>query len=725
MSSLTPKQIKKRDGRVVEFDPEKISNAIYKAAREVGIKDEKLSADITDRVVLILEKRFNGHTIPTVEQVQDIVEEALIILGQVKIAKAYILYREERKELREAKARILDGAEDELKLTLNATKVLERRYLLKDKTGKVIETPKQMFERVAKAIAKADLKHDPKADIKKTEEEFLEMMTNLEFMPNSPTLMNAGTEMGQLSACFVLPVEDSMEKIFDSLKNTALIHQTGGGTGFSFSRLRPHDDIVKSTGGIASGPISFMRVFDMATEVIKQGGRRRGANMGILRVDHPDILDFIVAKEKNDALNNFNISVGITEKFMDAVEKDEEYELINPRTKEVSRKLNARKIFDMIVTMAWKNGEPGIIFLDRLNKDNPTPAIGEIESTNPCGEQPLLPYESCNLGSINLGRMVSTGNGSVEIDWDKLEKTVYTSVHFLDNVIDESKFPLEKISELVHSNRKIGLGVMGWADMLILLNIPYNSDEAIRLADKVISFIRDKAIAASTALAVKRGTFPNWEKSIYKSKNLKLRNATLLTIAPTGTISVIAGCSSGVEPLFAVSFIRNVMESTELLEVNALFEEEAKESGFYSESLMRRIAKQGHVQNIDEVPKAIRDIYVTAHEVSPEWHIRMQAVFQKHVDNAVSKTVNFSHDATTEDIEKVYMLAWHLGCKGVTVYRDQSREEQVLNIEKVNRVSREEDKSKKEPEVVQELDDTSNMVTVGSEFAGGCVTCTI
>ncbi len=722
-SAMTPTQIRKRDGRVMDFDPKKIGNAIYKAAREVGIQDDRLAGDITERVVMILEKRFNGGIVPTVEQVQDIVEEALIILGQIKIAKAYILYREERKGLREAKAIILDGAEDELKLTLNATKVLERRYLLKDEEGKVIETPKQMFERVAKAIAKADAKYGSAADVKKSEQEFLDMMENLEFMPNSPTLMNAGTEMGQLSACFVLPVEDAMDKIFDALKNTALIHQTGGGTGFSFSRLRPKDDIVKSTGGIASGPISFMRVFDMATEVIKQGGRRRGANMGILRVDHPDIMEFIVAKEKNDTFNNFNISVGITEKFMHAVEKNEDYDIINPRSRQPIRKLNARKVFDLIVTMAWKNGEPGIIFLDRLNKDNPTPELGEIESTNPCGEQPLLPYESCNLGSINLSKMVKVQDGKTEIDWVKFESTIKKAVHFLDNVIDESKFPLEAITELVRGNRKVGLGAMGWADMLILLGISYNSDAAINLADKVMGFIHDKAREASIELARVRGVFPNWGKSIFKEKGLKLRNATLTTIAPTGTISVIADASSGIEPIFAVSYIRNVMDNTELLEVNKYFEEVAKDERFFSDELMRRIARQGHLIGINEVPERIRNIFVTAHEISPEWHIRMQAVFQKHIDNAVSKTVNFSHDASTEDIEKVYMLAWHLGCKGVTVYRDHSRDEQVLNIEKVNR--KKEEVQKREPEVIQELEESQDMIKVGSEYSGGCVTCTI
>lgn len=569
----------------------------------------------------------------------------------------------------------MKGSASSIGLTPNSLKVLEKRYLQKDEEGRPIETPEELFRRVAKTVAAADLTYGKsEAEVMLTEEDFYEMTTSLDFLPNSPTLMNAGRRLGQLSACFVLPIEDSMESIFEAVKHTAIIHKSGGGTGFSFSNLRPGGDIVGSTKGVSSGPVSFMTVFDTATEAVKQGGTRRGANMGILRVDHPDVLNFITAKDHNSRFNNFNISVAITDNFMQAVKENRDYDLINPRTKKVVKSLNAREVFDLIVNHAWKNGEPGIVFIDRINSTNPTPKIGEIESTNPCGEQPLLSYESCNLGSINLARTVKDG----EIDYGKLKKLVWKAVHFLDNVIDVNKYPIQKIADTTRSNRKIGLGVMGWADLLIQMSVPYNSDKAIRLAEEVMGFIQDEGKNASEALAEERGVFPNYPESIYDGR-IRQRNATVTTIAPTGTLSILAGCSSGVEPLFAVSFVRTVMEGTKLLEINPYFEKVAKERGFWSRELMEKIAEKGSLHGFQEIPEDVRAVFLTAHDISPMEHIAMQAAFQKYVDNAVSKTVNFSHSATTKDVEDVYLFAYDLGCKGVTVYRDGSREEQVLS----------------------------------------------
>lgn len=570
-----------------------------------------------------------------------------------------------------------------MKLSDNAVKVLEKRYLAKDENGNLIETPEQMFRRVAKNVAAADADHVDNNELAEIEEKFFQLMAELYFLPNSPTLMNAGRPLGQLSACFVLPIEDSMEGIFDSVKNAALIHKSGGGTGFSFSRLRPKGSSVNSTGGVASGPVSFMKVFNAATEAVKQGGTRRGANMGILRVDHPDILEFITCKQNNDDITNFNISVGVTEAFMESVELGTDYDLIDPKTKIKTGSLNAREVFDMIVEMAWKNGEPGIIFLDRLNRDNVTPEIGEIESTNPCGEQPLLPYEACNLGSVNLSRMVKQNEKGYEIDYEKLKEVVHTSVHFLDNVIDVNKYPLPEIEEMTRGTRKIGLGVMGWADMLLKLGIKYDSEDAVHLAEEVMGFIQKQARAKSKEIAKAKGVFPYYDRSVYKSKKIRIRNATTTTIAPTGTLSIIASVSSGIEPLFAISFIKNVMDNDELVETNPIFEAVSKERGFYSEDLMKQIAKKGGLHDIEEVPQDIRELFVTSHDISPQWHVKMQAAFQKYTDNAVSKTVNLRNDATTDDVREVFITAYKTGCKGVTIYRDGSRDMQVLNIGKV------------------------------------------
>ncbi|MBU0729427.1 MAG: vitamin B12-dependent ribonucleotide reductase [Proteobacteria bacterium] len=575
----------------------------------------------------------------------------------------------------------------------NAITVLERRYLKKDEHGKVVEKPIDMLWRVALTVASADAKHKPDCSIEEQAREFYDMMAVFDFLPNSPTLMNAGRELGQLSACFVLPIEDSMPSIFEAVKQTALIHQSGGGTGFSFSKIRPKNDLVHSTKGISSGPLSFMNVFDCATETIKQGGTRRGANMAMLRVDHPDIMDFIKVKSDLKVLQNFNLSVAITDNFMAAVEADGEYDLINPRNNQVVKRQNALKVFRQIVKQSWISGEPGIVFIDKMNAQNPTPLVGEIESTNPCGEQPLLPHESCNLGSINLANMVSDG----EIDFKRLGSTVKKAVHFLDNVVDINKYPLPEIALKTRQNRKIGLGVMGFADLLLQLNLQYSSAKACRTAEEVMEFIDRTAFEASVELAEQRGSFPNFPDSIYGMKNpdMPVRNATRTTIAPTGTISLLAGCSSGVEPLFAVAFVRRVMDNDELFEVNPIFEKVAKEHNFYSRELLKQIIDNGSIQNLDEIPKKIRKTFETAHDITPDAHINIQAAFQKYTNNAVSKTINFPSSATIEDVENSFLMAYKLNCKGVTIYRDGCRENQVLSTGKTENKTAEIEEKKK------------------------------
>jgi ribonucleoside-diphosphate reductase alpha chain len=696
------KQVRKRDGKLEEFSPQKIISAIEKALEATGSGDKGTAKNLGYEVVKRLEDKFAKKP-PAVEEIQDAVEEVLIQARMYEAAKAYILYRAKRAEVREAKKFL--GVSDELKLSVNAIAVLERRYLLKDEQGRIIETPSQLFRRVAKAIAAVDKMYgeDPKA----SEETFYKMMASLEFMPNTPALMNAGTQLGLLSACYVIPVEDSLEGIFKALHDAAIVQQQAGGTGFSFSRLRPKGDLVKSTKGIASGPVTFNTIFDKMTDVIKQGGKRRGANMGILRVDHPDIIEFITAKADPSMLRNFNVSVAVTGKFMEAVKLDREYELINPRTKQAVKKLRAKDVWDLIITYAWRTGDPGVIFIDEINERNPTSHTGEIESTNPCGEVPLHPYESCNLGSISLSKMLKEVGGLMEIDWEKLKRTVHTSVHLLDNIIDANRYPIIEIEKATKANRRIGLGVMGFADMLCLLGVPYDSEEALKLAEKIMGFIEKEGHKASQEIGKKRGSFPNFKGSMWDRKGYKsMRNATVTTIAPTGTISIISGCSSGIEPLFAVSFVRNVLEGTRLIEVNPVFEKIAKGQRFYSPELMNRIARTGSVEGIKEVPEEIRKVFVTALDIAPEWHVRMQAAFQKYTDNAVSKTINFPEDATAEDVRRAYDLAYRLKCKGITVYRYGSKAEQVLYIGELER--------KKDPE--------KKFTTAEAEFAGGCPT---
>ena len=672
-----PKTRRKENQKTIGRD--RVARAVFAAAESMGISDRKLLEKFTEQVSQRLEV---AHPFPGMEELVPRQTKQPASPSQIRAMVKEILTADEFSP--QARSQVISG----IKLSDNALRVLERRYLTKDGEGRVIETPQELFRRVARHIASAELIYNPKADASLYEEAFYQLMESLEFLPNSPTLMNAGRELGQLSACFVLPIEDSMESIFDAVKYTALIHKSGGGTGFSFSRLRPERDRVGSTGGIASGPVSFMRVFDTTTDVIKQGGMRRGANMAILNVEHPDILKFIEAKGNPEALTNFNLSVAVTDEFMKAVGKGTDYNLVNPRTGEVMDKLNAKEVFDKIVDMAWRTGDPGVVFIDEINRHNPTPKLGKIESTNPCGEQPLLPFESCNLGSINLSKMVADkgsdshhSHGQPYIDYDKLSQTVKLAVRFLDNVIEANQFPLPEIAERTRTTRKIGLGVMGFADMLIQLGIPYDSEQGLVVAEEIAHFISAEADKASIELAQERGVFPAFQESIYDmSDGPRFRNASRTTIAPTGSLSIIANCSSGIEPLFALSYVRHILEGEEFIEVNPYFEEMAKSGGFYSPDLMKQLAEGKRLKDVEEVPEEIKRLFITAHDISPEWHVKMQAAFQKFTDSAVSKTVNFPHEATPEDVAKVYMLAYQEGLKGITIYRDRSRESQVLTV---------------------------------------------
>jgi ribonucleoside-diphosphate reductase alpha chain len=606
-------------------------------------------------------------------------EEELMSEGYNHIAKSYILHRESRSQVRLAKSAL--GMKDDLKLPFNALEVLKRRYLLKDDAGNVTETPSELFRRVAHHVAQAEANYSSGKTVEVVEQRFYELMHRLEFLPNSPTLMNAGTPLGQLSACFVIPVEDSIEGIFAALGEMARIHQTGGGTGFSFSRLRPRGDLVGSTKGQASGPISFMGIFDKATEVIVQGGKRRGANMGILRCDHPDIVDFIEAKSSMRALENFNISVTATNKFMQSVIKNRPFDLINPHTHRKVQQVGARALFDLIVNAAWRTGDPGLIFVDHINRHNPTPKLGTIEATNPCGEVPLLPYESCILGSINLAKMLKpAARGGEAVDWKKLQETIQWCVRFLDDVIDVNRFPMDSIAAASRANRKIGLGVMGFADMLIRLGIPYDSPDAVSFARRLMRFIRSASLAASQQLAAKRGVFPNFKNSIYAGTGRRLRNATVNSIAPTGTISIIAGCSSGIEPLFAISFVRNVLSGTRLLDANPWFEKIARERGFYSPQLLAEVARYSSLKTIKGIPRDVKKLFVTAFDVPPRQHLEIQAAFQRYTDNAVSKTINLPAEAGVNDVRDIYLAAYRLKCKGITIYRYGSKPQQVLSV---------------------------------------------
>jgi ribonucleoside-diphosphate reductase alpha chain len=677
-------KITKRDGREVEFELSKLAGAIAKAGKETGEYEEKEAKRLAEITISLVEKSLKEKEVAQVEKVQDFVEQVLMAAGHYKTAKAYILYRAARSDERRVE-RII-GVKDDLDLSPNQLKVMRNRYLLKDQDGNVIETPSELFHRVAKNLAIVE-----KAEKRKqTEAEFYEVMSRLEFLPAGRTLNNAGTPQSQLANCFVLPVEDSMEGIFDSVKWMAMVHQRGGGTGFNFSKLRPRGDIVtKSSGGFATGPVSFMKVFDIATRQVMQGGKKRGANMGILNVDHPDILDFISAKSERGEIENFNISVGVTDAFMKAVDTDKEWHLRNQRTGEIVQTMQARTLMSQLVSLAWRTGDPGLIFLDPINRNNPLlEKYGRIDATNPCGEQPLHPFDACNLGSINLARLVTPGVKGAQtpgVNWDRLRFVVHTGVRMLDDVIDACKYPLPQITETVRANRRIGLGVMGWADMLYQLRVAYDSEKGVNLAKKIAKFIQDESWEMSRSLAKEKGAFPRWKESSHK---LKVRNVAITTIAPTGSISMLSDASSGIEPVFALAYTKNVVEDNGLSYINKYFEDELATSLWADgdaehkvrDRIVREVAAAGSVAHVSGVPEEVKSVYRTAHDISPESHIKMQAAWQKYTDNAVSKTINFPHSATIDEVANAYMMSWKMGCKGITIYRDGSKDIQILSV---------------------------------------------
>ena len=693
-----------------------VARAVFSAAESVGVTDRDLLEQLTKRVSeeLDVARPFPGM-------------EEFVAAKSTGASRKSTGGRKSPAHLKIVPARQPVAAGPGLTLSSNAMTVLQRRYLAKGDDGSPVETPEELFRRVARHVARAETLFEPRADQEYWEDRFYRAMTSLDYLPNSPTLMNAGRELGQLSACFVIPVEDSMESIFDAVKHTALIHKSGGGTGFSFSHLRPQRDRVGSTGGVASGPLSFMQVFDKTTDVIKQGGMRRGANMAILNVNHPDIMRFITIKREPGVLTNFNLSVGATDEFMQAVLSDGEYDLLNPHTGEAVERVRAREVFDLIVDMAWETGDPGLVFLDEINRYNPTPHLGRIESTNPCGEQPLLPYESCNLASINLARMVKRTASEAEIDYAHLGETVHLAVRFLDDVIEVNSFPLPEIRERTLATRKIGLGVMGFADMLLLLGIPYDSDEAIATAERIMSFVSDTANEASAELGGERGVFPAYEGSIYDSPGEpRFRNASRTTIAPTGSLSILANCSSGIEPVFALTYVRHILDGEDFLEVNPYFEEQARERGFYSDKLMRALADGAHLRDMADLPEDVRRTFVCAYDITPEWHVAMQAAFQRHTDSAVSKTVNFPHTATREDVATVYMRAYEQHLKGITIYRDGSRADQVLTTGATKAVEKPSIAPRPRPKVTRGITERVNTgcgnmyVTVNFDEQGVC-----